>query len=243
MAAYQYVYVMKGLNKTFPGGKQVLKDIWLSFLPGAKIGVLGPNGAGKTTLLMAISGVVRPTAGELKMEGRSLVGLKPGDIIRRGVAHVPEGRRIFPELTVAENLRLGALMSGNRARSRESIERTLDLFPILRTRYNAPGGVLSGGEQQMLAIARGLASSPRLLLIDEPSLGLSPVAVEQVYGLLREVLRAGMTLLLVEQSVEIALEMSSKVFVMESGRMVSNGPAAEFQKNSKLTDIYLGESL
>lgn len=221
-------------------GAEVLHGVSLEVNAGETVALLGANGAGKTTLLMTISGLVPVTAGDIKIDGESVINLRPQAVIRRGVVHVPEGRRIFPELTVAENLRLGARLMRDRKRAAEGIERALDLFPILRQRYKSLGGVLSGGEQQMLAIARGLVSDPRLLLIDEPSLGLAPVAVEQVFELLSQVARQGMSLLLVEQNAQLAFELTERVYVMESGFIVLSGTAEQLAKDQRLADAYLG---
>jgi branched-chain amino acid transport system ATP-binding protein len=220
-------------------GAEVLHGVSLE-VKDESVALLGANGAGKTTMLMAVSGIVPITKGDILLDGVSVRRLKPDAIIQKGIAHVPEGRRIFPELTVAENLRLGARLVRDRRRATDEIDRVMELFPILRARYHSPGGILSGGEQQMLAIARGLASSPRLLIIDEPSLGLSPVAAEKIFDLLSQIAREGISLLIVEQDVELALQIAKKVYVMESGRIVLSGPAEQLASDPRLADAYLG---
>lgn len=221
-------------------GAEVLHGVSLEVSAGETVALLGANGAGKTTLLMTISGLVSLSYGDIRIDNTSIKSLSPEAVIRKGVAHVPEGRRIFPELTVAENLQLGARLVRERKLAREGVEQVLDLFPVLRERYKSLGGVLSGGEQQMLAIARGLVSKPRLLLIDEPSLGLAPVAVEQVFELLSQVAQGGTSLLLVEQNAELAFGLTKRVYVMESGCIVLSGTAEELVKDHRLADAYLG---
>jgi branched-chain amino acid transport system ATP-binding protein len=221
-------------------GVEVLHGVSLEIGPVECVALLGRNGAGKTTLLMAASGLVPCSGGQIEFDGLPILGLRPDKLIRMGIAHVPEGRRIFPELTVAENLAIGARLRRDRRPMRQDTDELLNMFPVLRERYRTPAGVLSGGEQQMLAIARGLISQPRLLLLDEPSLGLSPMVTEQIFSKLSEIKRSGTSVLLVEQNANQAIELADKVYILESGRVVLSGPADELMSDSRVIDAYLG---
>jgi len=224
------------------GGVAVLHGVSLEVAEGESVALLGRNGAGKSTLLMTVCGLVPVSSGSVELDGRSIRGLHPSILVKQGVVNVPEGRRIFPELTVAENLALGVHLACDRRKAGQQIELMLDLFPILHSRYDSPGGVLSGGEQQMLAIARALVSCPRLLLLDEPSLGLSPAAADIIFDLLGGIARQGTTLLLVEQNTERALNLASRAYVMETGRIVVSGSSEEIRRDARLIDTYLGAS-
>lgn len=224
------------------GAVEALHGISIDVAPGEIVSLLGANGAGKSTTLKAISRLLPPAAGEVRFEGRSLAGLEPEDIVALGISHVPEGRRVFPGLTVMDNLRLGA--TPRRAR-RAEIERDLDevlaIFPVLRTLGAKLGWTLSGGEQQMLAIARALLLRPRLLLLDEPSFGLAPLIVQEIFRILSRIKQdEGVSILLVEQNATIALEFAEDAYVLETGRIVMSGTSADIVKDEGIRRSYLG---
>jgi branched-chain amino acid transport system ATP-binding protein len=206
----------------------------------ALVAVIGPNGAGKTTLLRTISGLLRPTAGTLTFEGRSLAALAPHRIVRQGLVHCPEGRRPFPELSVQENLGLGLPLWPSRDEAETRLQEVFQLFPRLSERGRQLAGTLSGGEQQMLAIGRALMCRPKLLLLDEPSMGLAPMIVAEVFEAIGKIRAMGVTVLLVEQNVELALTVCDTVAVLDHGRKVFHGTRAELQRDSALTEVYLG---
>jgi branched-chain amino acid transport system ATP-binding protein len=218
-----------------------LHGVSLTVEEGEIVGVIGANGAGKSTTLRAISGLMRPQAGEISYDGASLAGVASEEIVRRGVAHVPEGRRIFPGLTVVENLEVAAAWRrlGRRERARE-VEQVLDSFPRLARRRTSHGWSLSGGEQQMLAIGRALLARPRLLLLDEPSLGLAPNLIAQLFERIQEINRAGTAVLLVEQNAFMALKICARAYVMETGRTVLSGPAASLARDPAVRGRYFG---
>jgi branched-chain amino acid transport system ATP-binding protein len=207
---------------------------------GELICVIGANGAGKTSTLRAISGLLRPRAGRIVFAGREIQGREPAEILRSGIAHCPEGRRVFPYLTVEENLAMGAYARRDRGAVAEDLEEVSHHFPILRERRRQAAGTLSGGEQQMLAIARALMARPRLILLDEPSLGLAPTVVETTFQIIADIRRRGMTVLMVEQNAWLALRMADRAYVMETGRIVLEGPAAELLGNDDVRRAYLG---
>ena len=223
------------------GPVTALSDVDLDVRRGEVVALLGANGAGKTTLLRCISGLVRPRHGDILLDGRSLAGLGVEARVRLGLAHVPEGRRVFPGLTVLENLTVAT--SAWRRRG-ESISADLDgvlaLFPRLRERTSQLGWSLSGGEQQMLAIGRALMARPRLLLLDEPSLGLAPIVAEELYDKIREINGRGVTVLLVEQNTVLALAVAARAYVLEIGRIVLEGPSAELRRHARVREAYLG---
>jgi branched-chain amino acid transport system ATP-binding protein len=202
--------------------------------------LIGANGAGKSTTLMAISGIQPISSGTIKFGGDPIQKLAPEEIVRRGVVQVPEGRRIFPDLTVKENLMLGAYLRKEKREVAESMENSFGLFPILRERRGQMGGTLSGGEQQMLAIARALMGTPRLLLLDEPSLGLAPIVVEQIMGIIRRIRDDGLTILLVEQNAQAALELGDYGYVIETGQVVLEDKAQALLENPRVKEAYLG---
>jgi branched-chain amino acid transport system ATP-binding protein len=206
----------------------------------ALVAVIGPNGAGKTTLLRTMSGLLPPTAGTIVFGGRSLAGLAPHRIVREGLVHCPEGRRPFPELNVQENLLLGVPLWPNRRDAEARLQEVFQLFPRLQERSRQLAGTLSGGEQQMLAIGRALMCRPKLLLLDEPSMGLAPKIVGEVFEAIRKIRAMGVTVLLVEQNVELALEVSDTVAVLDHGRKVFDGTPTELTGNAALTEVYLG---
>lgn len=222
------------------GDITVLRDITLSIAPGQVVALLGANGAGKTTLLRAVSGLVE-SAGAIRFDGRPLSGLPPESIAQRGVAHVPEGRGTFVHLTVDENLQLGAWLRRDRAGIAADRERMFQHFPRLKERLRQQAGTLSGGEQQMLAMGRALMSRPRVLLLDEPSMGLSPIMVDKIFEVVREVYAQGVTVLLVEQNASRALQIADRGYVMESGLITLTGEARKMLADPQVRAAYLGE--
>ena len=222
------------------GEIHALKGASLTVEKGEIVALLGPNGAGKTTTLKTISGLLAPRSGTITLEGQSLVGEPSHAIVHRGIAHVPEGRKIFNRLTVADNLELGAYIRPT-ARMREDMERVFVLFPRLRERRSQVAGTLSGGEQQMLAIGRALMARPRLLLLDEPSMGLAPVLVEQIFETIQDINRQGTPILLVEQNAAVALTVAHRGYVLETGSVVLEGPARTLASDAGVRQAYLGE--
>jgi branched-chain amino acid transport system ATP-binding protein len=216
-----------------------LKGLSFSVAQGEMVTLLGANGAGKTTTLKTISGLLRPRSGKIELEGRALEGLEPHNIVRLGVAHVPEGRKIFPRLTVLENLKTGAYTRRSSSIG-EDLDRVFDLFPRLKERRRQMAGTLSGGEQQMLAIGRGLMARPKLLLLDEPSMGLAPILVEQIFATIEEINREGVTILLVEQNAAMALAICHRGYVLETGTVILDGKASDLTGNDLVRQAYLG---
>jgi branched-chain amino acid transport system ATP-binding protein len=217
-----------------------VRDLSLEVYPGEVVTLLGANGAGKSTTLLTIAGLVRPSAGTIAFEGKDIVHVNPEDIVRLGIALTPEGRGIFAHLSVTDNLRIGAATRKDKAEVAATMEEMFDLFPILKERSRQLAGTLSGGEQQMLALARSLMSKPRLMLLDEPSLGLAPRVVAQIFQLLRELPARGVTVLLVEQNVSLALDVAARGYVLATGEMQMAGSAKELAKAVDLEEIYLG---
>ncbi|HYB41627.1 MAG TPA: ABC transporter ATP-binding protein [Candidatus Methylomirabilis sp.] len=215
-------------------------DVSLEVREGEMVALIGSNGAGKTTTLRAISGLLPVRRGAIEFAGERIDGLSAAQIVARGIAHVPEGRQLFPSMTVLENLELGCRTPASRAVRKESLERVVALFPRLRERGRQLAGTLSGGEQQMCAIARGLMACPRLLMLDEPSLGLAPVMVKAIFDNLRRINAEGLTVLLVEQNVLRSLQLSRRGYVLENGRIALGGPAAELLSSSHIKQAYLG---
>ena len=230
---------VRDLNVSY-GDAHVLWDVCLHVEEGAIVSLVGANGAGKSTLLKAISGLVRPQAGEIVFRGRSIRGAAPQEIVSIGISHVPEGRGLFTQMTVLENLELGAYPAGVRARMRESLEYAFGLFPRLRERSRQKAGSLSGGEQQMLAIGRALMARPALLILDEPSLGLSPMVVKAMFELMRTLNGQGVTILLVEQNIHQALQVARHAFVLQTGRVVMQGPGRELLDDPMIRKAYVG---
>jgi branched-chain amino acid transport system ATP-binding protein len=222
------------------GPVAVLHEVSLRVSEGEMVCLLGANGAGKSTTVRTISGLLRPTAGTITFLGDRLDGRPAHAVLKRGIAQCPEGRRIFPEMTVQENLEMGAYVRGRAGASPDELARVFLHFPRLQERAGQLGGTLSGGEQQMLAIARALMSSPRLLLLDEPSLGLAPTMVETVFRVIAEIRRQGVTVLMVEQNAALALRMADRAYVMESGRIALEGPARDLLDNADVRRAYLG---
>jgi len=223
------------------GAVEALHGVSLHVAEGEIVTLVGANGAGKTTTLRTISGMLTPRAGRVKFEGQPVQGTSPEKLVRRGLSHVPEGRRIFTALTVKENLEMGAYTVSSKALAATRLERVLALFPRLRERIEQPGGTLSGGEQQMLAIARALMAGPRLLLLDEPSLGLAPLLVRQIFQEIERINREdGVSILLVEQNAHMALSLAHRGYVLETGRIVLEGPGKDLLANPQVRAAYLG---
>ena len=223
------------------GAIQALSGVSLEVGEGQVVALIGANGAGKTTTLRAVSRLVRPTSGTVTFHGEEITGLRSHEIAARGLAHAPEGRGIFLNLTVQENLDLGAYLRRDRGGIAEDLDRSFALFPILKERRSQVGGTLSGGEQQMLAVARALMGRPRLLLLDEPSLGLAPQVVERIFEVLREVNRGGVAMLLVEQNAHKALQIAHHAYVLETGAVAMQGTGRELLASPEVRKAYLGE--
>ena len=229
---------VRGLTTAY-GNIRAIREIDLAVPEGRIVCIIGANGAGKTTLLRTIAGLLRPAAGTITFLREEITALTPAQIVRRGIVLVPEGRAILSRMTVFENLEMGAYQRRD-GRVREDIEATMERFPILKERRNLAGGSLSGGEQQMLAIARALLARPKLLLLDEPSLGLAPLVVSHIFRIIREINREGTTVLLVEQNVRQALKVSHCAYVLETGKIVHEGPSPELLNDPKIRESYLG---
>jgi len=224
------------------GRVSAIKGISLEVQENEIVFLIGPNGAGKSTLLKTVSGLHRPEAGSIAFENAAISGLAPEEICRRGLVLVPEGRHIFGTLSVAENLSLGTTIRDDRQQIRADLDEVLTLFPILRERYNSTAVYLSGGEQQQLAIARAILQKPRLMMIDEPSLGLAPLVIDQVYNALRKLNAKGMTLLVIEQSTARIADLASRVYVMRNGKIVLHETKASLGDGSALTEAYFGDA-
>jgi len=223
------------------GSVRALHGISLTVYPGELVSICGVNGSGKSTTLKTIAGILKPQSGQILFQGNDIAGKKPEQVHKRGIALVPEGREIFPSLTVAENLRIGAFGRHNAKRYNADLEDIFQLFPILKDRYNQAGGLLSGGEQQMLAIARALVAYPDLLMMDEPSLGLSPTMVELIFELIATLKARGITILLVEQNAERALQIADRAYLLSTGNVKFAGKPEDMQKTVDITSVYLGE--
>jgi branched-chain amino acid transport system ATP-binding protein len=223
------------------GPIEVLKGVSIEVREGEIVTMIGANGAGKTTTLMSISGVNRVRTGSIRFQGREIHSLPAHEIVHLGLCHSPEGRKIFPRLTVLENLQMGAFTRRDYDVIRRDLEHVFDLFPILRQRTSQQGGTLSGGEQQMLAVARALMGRPKLLLLDEPSLGLAPLVARTIFEVIRRLNQDGIAVLLVEQNARMALKLAHRGYVMETGRITMTGPAAQLLADQRIKDAYLGE--
>ncbi|MBW2544515.1 MAG: ABC transporter ATP-binding protein [Deltaproteobacteria bacterium] len=227
--------------QTFYGNIQALKDVTIEISEGEIITLIGANGAGKTTTLMAVCGIVPPRSGEISFMDEPITGMEPDKIVSLGICQVPEGRRIFPYLSVAENLDMGAFLRNDRAEIKKDMEYVFDLFPILAERRHQAGGTLSGGEQQMLAISRALMARPRLLLLDEPSLGLAPLIVKQIFEILIKInAENNTTIFLVEQNANLALKVAARGYVMENGRITLTDLSENLLANEEVKKAYLG---
>ena len=226
--------------EAYYGRACALRSISLEVADGSVVALLGSNGAGKTTTLRVISGLLRPTRGSVEFDGKRIGRSRADQLVRAGIAHVPEGRQIFPELTVRENLRLGAYTRRDAKSVAQDMQRVFDYFPRLRERLEQQAGTLSGGEQQMLAIGRGLMSKPRLLLLDEPSLGLAPLLVKEIFRIITEIRAAGTTVVLVEQNVHMALNVADYAYLLEAGRVVLSDQSAALRQREEVKRAYLG---
>lgn len=222
------------------GAVRAVRDVSLTVKAGELVTLLGANGAGKSSTLLAIAGAIKATAGSVTLAGEDVTGRSPERMVRRGLAMVPETRDVFPDLTVDENLRLGAFTRRNAADIRADRERMFEVFPILEERAAQPAGTLSGGEQQMLVIARAMMSSPRILLLDEPSLGLAPSIARRIFTMIGQLKKAGATILLVEQNASTALALADRAYVMRLGSIAAEGPAREIAAKTDLKALYLG---
>jgi branched-chain amino acid transport system ATP-binding protein len=230
---------LEGLRAAY-GPVEALRGIDLEIRAGELVCMLGANGAGKSSTLRAISGLLRPTAGRVVLDGCDITGQEPAAVLAAGIAHCPEGRRVFPYLSVHDNLEMGAYIRADRAGIAADLERVFTHFPILAERRRQPAGTLSGGEQQMLAIGRALMARPRLILFDEPSLGLAPTIVETTFAIIADIRRQGTTVLMVEQNAYLALRMADRGYVMETGKIVLAGSAGELLSNDHVRRAYLG---
>jgi branched-chain amino acid transport system ATP-binding protein len=222
------------------GSFQALFGVGLEVKAGEAVGVIGPNGAGKTTLMRVISGLIRPRSGSIVMEGTDVLATPPHRIVSLGIAHVPEHRRLFPRLSVEDNLKMGAYMPAARDKFAERLEFVFDLFPRMKERRHQMAGTMSGGEQQMCAIGRALMSNPKLLLLDEPSAGLAPVVVQQVFELVRRIRASGLTVLIVEQNVQQVLRIVDRAYLLEAGSIRASGTSAEVMGTDTIKQAYLG---
>jgi branched-chain amino acid transport system ATP-binding protein len=222
------------------GAITALRGVSIDVSQGELVALLGVNGAGKSTTLGCIAGVLKPWQGSITFEGAPIIGKSPEQIARLGISMVPEGRDIFPSLTVEENLRLGAFTLGKKSEYRRNLDEVYELFPVLKERLQQPGGTLSGGEQQQLAIARALMSNPRLLMLDEPSLGLAPALVDQIFELIARLHQNGVTILLVEQNVDRSLEIVDRAYLMNTGLIESQGTAEQLRTHVDIEGIYMG---
>lgn len=236
----KHLLEVKGIDVCY-GDVQALWDVSLEVEEGTIAALVGANGAGKTSLLKTISGLNRARKGDVLFSGESIINLKPQAIVERGICHVPEGRRLFSNLTVFENLKLGAFPSKARVHLAESLNWAFDLFPVLKNRQNQKAGSLSGGEQQMLAIARAMMNRPRILMLDEPSLGLSPILVRTMFDLVVTLNGQGVTMLLVEQNIHQALKIANQAYVLKNGKVVMHGSGEELLANPEVQKAYIGE--
>jgi branched-chain amino acid transport system ATP-binding protein len=226
---------------TYYGAIRALKDVSLDVQEGEIVTLIGANGAGKSTLLKTISGLLKPSRGEILFQGIRIDSQPAFKVSRMGIAHVPEGRRVFPGLTVKENLMMGAYPRKDNQGIKESLEKALALFPRLRERFSQKAGTLSGGEQQMLAIARGMLLNPKIILLDEPSLGLAPIVVQQVFATIKEINKDGTTVLLVEQNAFLALQIATRGYVLETGEVILHDTTKNLKNNDLVKKSYLGE--
>ena len=230
---------LKGINAGY-GSFQALFDISLTVNAGEAVSVIGPNGAGKTTLTRVISGMTAPFSGEMEMEGKSLSSFPPHQIVELGIAHVPENRRLFPGMTVEDNLKLGAFAKTARGDSAKNLEFVYELFPRMKERRSQLAGTMSGGEQQMCAIGRAIMSGPKLLLMDEPSAGLAPVVVQQVFSLVRRIREEGYTVLIVEQNVQQVLQVVDRAYLLEAGQLIDSGKSEDLLESESVRKAYMG---
>jgi len=227
---------------SYYGKIHALKDVSISIEKGEVVTIIGANGAGKSTMLRTTSGLLKPRTGSIRLEGEDLTQLRPHEIVMKGVVQVPEGRRVFGRLTVKENLEMGAFTIPNKKKNLENIDHVFAMFPRLKERSKQVAGTLSGGEQQMLAMGRALMSNPRVLLLDEPSMGLAPVLVDGIFDTIRQLHAAGTTILLVEQNARMALQVASRGYVLQTGAIIFSDSAASLANNEMVRKSYLGEN-
>lgn len=239
MTADNYLLEVKNLS-VFYGGIQALKGISFGIRKGEIVTLIGANGAGKSTTLRTISGLLKPKEGEIVLEGTTLKNVAPHEVVKRGISQAPEGRKIFANMSVRENLELGAYLRKDKANISRDMERVFTLFPRLKERIKQNAGTLSGGEQQMLAIGRALMASPRLLLMDEPSLGLAPLLVKAIFEVIKEINKEGVTILLVEQNANLALRIAHRGYVLETGKILFSDSAQNLLANEEVKKAYLG---
>ncbi|HHX51687.1 MAG TPA: ABC transporter ATP-binding protein [Clostridia bacterium] len=230
---------IEGIN-VYYGNIHALKNLSLEVERGKIVSLIGANGAGKTSTLKTISGLIRPKTGDILFEGESITGEPAQAIVKKGVSQVPEGRRIFANLTVMENLEMGAYLQTDKQAIKNAIERNFQRFPRLKERQKQRAGTLSGGEQQMLAMARALMSQPKLLLLDEPSMGLAPILVQEIFSIIKEINQAGTTILLVEQNAHMALSVAHQAYVLETGKVAMQGLAKDLAASEEIRKAYLG---
>lgn len=230
---------VKDLHVSY-GAIKAVQGISFEMEQGETVALIGSNGAGKSTTLRTISGLEKAKSGSIVFQGQELTKLKPHQIVELGIAHVPEGRRVFARMSVDENLRMGANIIKDRAQIKQDLERVYDIFPRLRERMKQQAGTLSGGEQQMLAMGRAMMSEPKLLMLDEPSMGLAPLLVEQIFDIIRELHKAGATILLVEQNAQMALEVADRAYVLETGSITLSGSGHELLESDAIKKAYLG---
>lgn len=224
----------------FYGAINALNNVTISVNPGEVVAIIGSNGAGKSTLLRTISGLLRPRSGSITYKRKELTSMQPHDIVKLGISHSPEGRRIFTNMTVEENLQLGAYLRKDKAQIAKDMDAVLERFPRLRERFKQNSGTMSGGEQQMLAIGRALMSNPEILLLDEPSLGLAPFLITEIFNIVKDLNKDGKTVLIVEQNANRALEIAHRAYVLETGEMVLQGTGQELLTDPKVKEAYLG---
>lgn len=224
----------------FYGGFQALRNVSLRVQPGEIVALVGANGAGKSTLLNAVSGLIHPVKGKILFGGKDITRIDPSQIVAFGISHVPQGRRVFPDMTVIDNLTLGSYNQNARSRKNENLHMVYNLFPLLEKRKGQSAKTLSGGEQQMLALGRGLMSNPKLMLLDEMSLGLAPIIIGKVYKALREIRKLGITVLFVEQSVRRSLQEADRAYIIEAGRVVLSGSVTELREETEIKKAYFG---
>ena len=238
MASYQYVYTMSHLTKTFPGGREVLKDVTLAFLPGAKIGVLGVNGAGKSTAMKAIIGLVKVREGHIRFNGQEITGRRPDEVAKLRVCYVPQEKNVFPTLTVHENLEMGAFLRDDDYSGQ--LDAVYEIFPALVEKRRQPAGSLSGGQRQMVAMGRALMLEPKLLLLDEPTAGLSPLFTDMVFDKVKEINATGVAILMVEQNAKDALALADRGYVLALGRNRHEDTGANLLANREVAEMFLG---
>ena len=233
------LFAIKDLN-VYYNAIHALKDVSLEVDEGEIVTLIGSNGAGKTSTLRTISGLVPAKSGSITFDGKEILGVKAMNIVKLGISHVPEGRRIFPDMTVLENLQMGAYLRRNKDEVRKDIESVYERFPVLASRKKQQAGTLSGGEQQMLAMGRALVARPKLLLLDEPSMGLAPFLVKEIFDIIRDINRTGTTILLVEQNANMALSIANRAYILETGSVVLSGDADELAQSDEVRQAYLG---